>query len=233
MNRSGHAQSSPNDPIKRVAQVMSHNVTIIESTNPDFPAALRHGALVTSCPRIWAIGNLDILKARLLGFFCSTKFPGNVIVQTYDLARALRHSSVPVIGGFQSPMEKECLDLLLRGQQPVVICPARSIEQLRLPTAWRTPLDEGRLLVFSPFTPPYRRPTAGLAEQRNCLVAALSDAILIAHASPGSKIEWLYAEIVASGKRVYTLDLPENVRLMQQGVKGYAVPNLVDCILGQ
>jgi predicted Rossmann fold nucleotide-binding protein DprA/Smf involved in DNA uptake len=95
---------------------MTYNVTMIESTNPDFPVALRNGALVTSCPRIWAIGNLDILKTPLLGFFCSTKCPGNVIVHTYDLARALRDAGVPVICGFHSPMEKECLDLLLRGQ---------------------------------------------------------------------------------------------------------------------
>jgi predicted Rossmann fold nucleotide-binding protein DprA/Smf involved in DNA uptake len=210
---------------------MTYNVTMIESTNPDFPVALRNGPWATSCPRIWAIGDLDILKTPLLGFLCSTKCPGNVIVHTYDLARALRDTGVPVIGGFHSPMEKECLDLLLRGQQPIVICPARSIEQMRLGTAWRTPVDEGRLLVFSPFAAPSRRPTAGLAEQRNRLVAALADAVVIAHASPASKIDRLYAGIMASGKRVYTLDLPENARLMQHGVMGYAVPDLVDCLL--
>jgi hypothetical protein len=37
-------------------------------------------------------------------------------------------------------MEKECLELLLRGMQSVVICPARGIERMRLPSAWRTPL---------------------------------------------------------------------------------------------
>jgi hypothetical protein len=125
MNRSGKAQSSSTGQGRMVAQVIPYNVTMIESMNPDFPVALRHGTLLISCPRIWAIGNLDILRARLLGFFCSTKCPGNVIVHTYDLARALRNSDVPVIGGFQSPMEKECLYLLLRGQQPIVICPAR------------------------------------------------------------------------------------------------------------
>lgn len=208
---------------------MPRNVTILESTNPDFPVALRNGALVTSCPRIWAIGDLNILKTRLLGFFCSSKCPGNVIVQTYDLARGLRDAGVPVISGFQSPMEKECLDLLLRGQQPIVICPARSIEQMRLPTAWRTPLDAGRLLVCSPFATHHRRPTTDIAKQRNRLVAALADVVVIAHASPGSKIERLSAKMVASGKRLYTLDLPENTRLIQHGVIGRAVPNLSAC----
>jgi predicted Rossmann fold nucleotide-binding protein DprA/Smf involved in DNA uptake len=210
---------------------MPCDMTMIESTSPDFPVALRNGTLITSCPRIWAIGNLDILKARLLGFFCSTKCPGNVIVHTYDLVRALREAEVPVISGFHAPMERECLDLLLRGRQPTVVCPARGIERMRLPAAWRTPIDEGRLLVFSPFAAQHRRPTTSLAEQRNRLVVALADVIVIAHASPGSKIDRLYAGMVTSAKRVYTLDLPENASLMQQGVRGYAVPDLLDCLL--
>jgi hypothetical protein len=130
-------------------------------------------------------------------------------------------------------MERECLDLLLRGTQPVIICPARNIEQMQLPAAWRTPIAEGRMLVMSPFSAPHRQPTVNLAEQRNCFVSALANAVVIAHANPGSKIDRLHAGMVASGKRVYTIDLPENAGLMNQGITGYAVPDLVDCILGQ
>ena len=124
-----------------------------------------------SYPCIWAIGSLDILNTRLIGFFCSTKCPGNVIIHIYDLARALRDSGISVISGFHAPMEKECLDLLLRGRQPVVLCPARNIEQMRHPTAWRAPIAEGRMLVLSPFGAPHHRATADLAEQRNCFVS--------------------------------------------------------------
>jgi predicted Rossmann fold nucleotide-binding protein DprA/Smf involved in DNA uptake len=212
---------------------MPHYVTIIESTSLDFPATLCHGALEGSYPCIWAIGNLDILKTRLLGFFCSTKCPGSVIVPIYDLARALRDSGISVISGFHALMERECLDLLLRGRQPVVLCPARNIERMRLQTAWRTPIAEGRMLVMSPFGAPHRRPTADLAEQCNRFVSTLADAVVIAHARSGSKIDRLYAGIMASGKRVYALDLPENAGLMHHGVTGYTVRDLVDCLLGQ
>jgi hypothetical protein len=41
----------------------------------------------------------------------------------------------------------------------------------------------------------------------------------------------MIAGIVALGKRVYTLDLPENVRMMQHGAMGYTVPELLDCLL--
>jgi len=104
---------------------------------------------------------------------------------------------------------------------------------MRFPTAWRTPLVEGRLLVCSQFAAHHRRPITDIAEQRNRLVATLADTVVIAHASPGSKIARLYAEMVASGKRVYTLDLPENAHLIQHGVKGYALPNLVDCLVSR
>jgi hypothetical protein len=127
-------------------------------------------------------------------------------------------------------MEKECLDVLLRGRQPVVICPARSIERLRLPMAWRKPLAEERLLVLSPFGAPYRRPTTALAEQRNHLVATLATAVCIAHAAAGSQTERLCAALIAQGKRLYTLHLAENAHLMQDGVVGKAVQDLVDTL---
>ena len=97
------------------------------------------------------IGNLRLLDEPLTALFCSNRCPGDLILKTYDLARAMRDASVPVIGGFQTPMERECLGLLLRGEQPVVVCPARGIDNMRIPRDWRPALDAGRLLVLSPF----------------------------------------------------------------------------------
>src|SRR5207248_9104012 len=131
--------------------------------------------------------------------------PGEAILQTYDLARALRDGGIPVIGGFHSPMEKECLALLLRGTQPVVVCPARGIENMRLPAAWKQPLAQGRLLILSPFARKHRRATAALAVMRNRLVAALAEQVFVAHAAAGSKTEQLCRELLANGKPVWTL----------------------------
>ena len=138
-------------------------------------------------------------RLRLLGFFCSTKCPGDAILQTYDLVRALRDAGVAVIGGFHSPMEKECLDLLLRGNQPIVICPARSIERMRFPAAWRKPLVEDRLLVLSPFGAKHQRATTDLAESRNRFIAALADEIFVAYAATGSKTERFCRELLNEG----------------------------------
>src|SRR5439155_11842719 len=111
-----------------------------------------------------------------------------------------------VVGGFHTPMEKECLALLLRGTQPLVVCPARSIEGMRLPLVWREPIKEGRLLLLSPFTGSQDRPTADMSIFRNRFVAALADRIFVAYASPGGKTESLCREALSWGKELYTFD---------------------------
>jgi predicted Rossmann fold nucleotide-binding protein DprA/Smf involved in DNA uptake len=197
---------------------VSIDITIVESESSEFSQLLRNGTISAPIPRIWTIGNLKILGRRLLGFFCSTKCPGDAILQTYDLVRALRDAGVAVIGGFHSPMEKECLDLLLRGNQPTVICPARSIERMRFPAAWRKPLVEDRLLVLSPFEAKHQRATTVLAESRNRFIAVLADEIFVAHAATGSKTERFCRELLNEGKRVLTLQADQNRHLLEAGV---------------
>ena len=176
-------------------------------------------ANVELLPKVKSKGNLSLLDEPLTALFCSNRCPGDLILKTYDLARALRDAGVPVIGGFQTPMERECLRLLLRGSQPVVVCPARGIDNMRIPREWRPALDEDRLLVLSPFPATARRPTAELAAQRNHLVAYLAQRFFIAHAAPGSKTEAFARKLAESGKPLLTLDSPANANLVEMGAQ--------------
>ncbi len=166
---------------------------------------------------ITACGNLTILTRQKLALFCSARCPGNLILQTYDLIRQLRDAGATVIGGFHSPMEKECLGLLLRGSQPVVICLARGLDGLRFPSEWEGPLKDGHLLVLSAFARTHRRVTAHLAAFRNEFVAALADEVLVTHAAPGSKTERLCRQVRAWGKPLLTLDSSANANLVALG----------------
>ena len=191
------------------------------------PSALRRCAGAGGISAVTVKGDLSILDTRLIGFFCSVRCPGDVILKSYDLARALREINVTIVGGFQSPMEKEFLDLLLRGSASVVVCPARGLgnirsswtccyearrpsssvrrvglANMRIPKSWKRPLDEGRLLLLSFFDDNIRRPTATIATRRNAYVAALADRLLVAYAEKGGKIEALCKEALAEGKRV-------------------------------
>ena len=130
-----------------------------------------------------------MLSQTNTGLFCSVRCPGDKILAAYDTARRLRDDGVTVVSGFHSPVEKECLRILLRGKQPIIICLARAMEKIRLPMDWRGALDADRLLVLSPFEKRPRRPTVESSYRRNKLVAALCEEALIVHAEPGGSVE--------------------------------------------
>ena len=177
-----------------------------------------------------AWGGLHLLDGALLGFFCSVRAPGDPLLKTYDLARALRRESVTLVGGFQSPMEKEFLDLVLRGSAGVVVCPARGLGVMRLPRAWRAALGDGRLLLLSFFDEAVRRPTAAIAARRNACVAALADRLLVAHAAPGGKTERLCRDALAGGKPVFTLESSDNAHLVALGAAPLAADDPAACL---
>lgn len=191
-----------------------------------------YGQAASSLPPQSAyLGNLRLLDKPLTALFCSNRCPGDLILKTYDIARAVRDAGIPVVGGFQTPMEKECLRLLLRGSQPVVICPARGIENMRIPRDWRPALDAGRLLIISPFSGAYRRPTAKLAASRNRFVASLAKCVFITHATPNGNIETLAREIVTTGKFLLTLPSPANANLLALGAQPVKPEQAADFIV--
>jgi predicted Rossmann fold nucleotide-binding protein DprA/Smf involved in DNA uptake len=154
-----------------------------------------------------------------LALFCSKKCPGALIIRSHDLAHVLTDAKITVVGGFHSPVEEECLNVLLKGTQPVIICPARSLAGMRIPTAWRAPIQQDRLLIISPFHKRHCRPTAALAQKRNEFVAALADAVFVAYAAPGSATESLCRKILQMGKPAFTFDSRQNTNLATLGAK--------------
>ncbi len=138
---------------------------------------------------LWAIGNPEVLAHHKVGLFCSVSCPNDAILAANDAAREFCDNGTTVISGFQSPVEKEFLRVLLQGKQPIIISLARAFGNYRLPREWREALDTGRLLLLSPFEKRPRRSDTWSARRRNELVAALADAVLIIHATPGGQIE--------------------------------------------
>lgn len=120
-------------------------LTYLSPADSLYPPALQSCLAGQALARIAALGNLKILGERRLALFCSVKCPGDLILKTYDAARELRDASVTIIGGFHSPMEKECLALSLRGRQPraVEISPIEG--SLKLPRFSRGSLGYDRI----------------------------------------------------------------------------------------
>ena len=136
---------------------------------------------------LWTIGNREILGLRKVGLFCSLNCPENKIAAAYNAARKLSEKGTTIVSGFHSPVEKQCLQILLQENQSVVICLARALKKMRLSSEWQTALDEGRLLLLSRFEKS-RRADKETARRRNELVLALSNEVMIIHAEPGGYI---------------------------------------------
>ena len=169
--------------------------------------------------QFWAAGPLETLDGDKTGFFCSSRCPGGVILKTFDAITAMRDEGRTLIGGFHSPIEWECMGILLRGRQPVIWVPARSIVGMHLKPELQPAFASGRLLILSPFEPKYKRVTAALAQERNRVVGALGDRIFVAHAAPGSRTLALCEELWKGGKQLLTVHDAANEALLEFGAK--------------
>ncbi len=165
--------------------------------------------------RVYVVGDAAILDRPKVALFCSVKCPGKLILDTYDLAKRFRDKGVTVISGFHSPMEQECLRILLRSPHPVIWCLARSLYRQipSKPADCRPAVADGRLVMVTPFPDTVRHITAKTAMTRNRIVADLAAAVVVAHAAPGSKMEALCRGMLAAGKPLYTFDHPANAAL--------------------
>ncbi len=174
---------------------------ILEPGAPNYPPAQLAGA---ATPRLQAIGNADLLRQPLTALFCSNQCPGDAILPALDLAAQFRDACRAVISGFHTPVEKECLAVLLRGKSPIIVCPARSLDRYRIPADWKSPLAQGRLLLLSPFPAGTNRATAETAHRRNEFVATLAAEITVLHAAPGGRLEALVRQLQLAGRPVVT-----------------------------
>ena len=125
-------------------------LTLLQPTDAHWPAQLKERLGASAPPILQAIGPLTVLAARRTALFCSARTPGDAILRAHDVARRMRDAGVTVISGFHSPIEKGCLRILLRGTQPIIVCPARAIEGMRIPPECRASFEAGRLLFLSP-----------------------------------------------------------------------------------
>ena len=205
---------------------MTQAIQHITQKDTNYPTGLRQYLKTETPETIWARGSVDLLPGQnatlngdLWALFCSSKCPGEIILKAHDFAQEFREAGIPTIGGYHSPVEQECLRVLLRGSQPILISPARSIENMRLKSAWKDALSEERLLILSIFGSRHQRSTAALAHQRNLFVAALADKICIAHAAEDSKILEFAQIVLAWGKPVFTFETPANDSLFQLGAR--------------
>jgi len=141
-------------------------------------------------PDLHLLGNKDILKAHKTAFLCSRRCPADIIVKSYDWAIEQRKNGNCVISCFHSRIEKDVLQILLKGKQPIIMALARGMKKRWEPEI-RTAMEQNRLLIISPFDESVTRTTAEQAAIRNRLMLDLAEDIRIAYTGKGGSLEAL------------------------------------------
>ncbi len=132
-------------------------------------------------------GNIELLKLHKTAFLCSRKIPASVVLKCYDWAIAQRETNNCVISGFHSQLEKDVLHYLLKGKQPIIVALARGLKQ-KIDPELQKPLDEGRLLIITPFDETIKRVTEQTAAVRNRMMVELADKLVVGFASDGGNL---------------------------------------------
>lgn len=124
------------------------------------------------------IGNPELLKLHKTAFLCSRDIPASIVLKCYDWAIKQREQGNCVISGFHSQIEKDVFHYLIKGDQPIIIAMARGLKQRIDPTI-KQALDQGRVLIISPFENEVKRITSKTAIVRNQLMIDLADNITV------------------------------------------------------
>ena len=140
------------------------------------------------------IGDKKLLDLHKVAFLCSRDIPASIVLKCYDWAIAQREAGNCVISGFHSVLEKDVLTYLLKGTQPVIVALARGMKA-RIEPKFKKPLEQGRLLIVTPFEKKHKRVTTQLAITRNAFMADLADEIVIGYAKPGGNIDRLIQQL--------------------------------------
>jgi len=178
--------------------------TITKETN--FPSGVLQSFFADNPEQIVSFcGNPEILSDEKIGFFCSSKSSGAAILKVFERANLWRKEQTTIISGFHSPLEREVLEILLKGTGRIISCPARSLETMRPPQNWLTALAENRMLIIAPFTNTLRISRA-MAAKRNQFVVRIADRIVFGYASDSGKVEKLCRELALLNKAYEILD---------------------------
>lgn len=168
---------------------------------------------------MFTLGNTNLLKSKPVALFCSVKCPGELILKTYDLCLKWRKEDQAVISGFHSPMEKECLRILLQGLQPVIISPARGIWR-RIPKEWKRHISSGKLLIVSKFPDEITKMTSRRAMERNWFIGNRAGTLFVSYAASEGKMERLCRAWIDKEKTVVTFNSAYNKNLISMGATG-------------
>ena len=148
------------------------------------------------------IGNTALLeRPNKVAFLSSRKITASVVLKCYDWATEIRDTDQCVVSGFQSPLEKDVLKFLLRGNAPVILVLARKLWEA-VPDELHDAMDANRLLIVSPVS--CVRASIASAAIRNRWILANSSSLVIGSLDPDGHLAKLVSTFPS--ERITRLD---------------------------
>ena len=187
--RSGKSSKFRQEAIFRVHRGEVHLVSCADQSQTPLGPWRERAEGAAAHPAFHCRGPLSLLDAPRTAFLCSTKCPGDKILEAYAWARRQCDEAGTVIPGFHTPVELDVLAILARRGARIIWVPARDLPQ-KLPAAFSTPWAENRLLIMTPFD--YGkpgRPSRESCSTRNRFVLRFAPDCYIAHQAQGSALE--------------------------------------------
>ena len=121
------------------------------------------------------IGNKELLKQKKVGFLASRKISSLSILPTLDWATEVsKREDIAIVSGFHSKMERNVLEILLKGQCGIIIVLARGMYR-KLPIQYEEAMSQKRLLIISNEKDNVKRVSEQTAHRRNDYVREIAD----------------------------------------------------------
>ena len=146
-------------------------------------------------------GNKEILKNYKIGFLCSRKVPAGIILKTYDWAIKQRDEGRCIVSGFHSKIEQDVFEILLKGNQSIIMVLARSLKK-RWSEEILEAVNKEHLLIISPFKEKKDRVTSEQAYKRNELIFNLSNQVFIPYVNSNSNLSKL---LIKYNEKIFAL----------------------------
>lgn len=139
-----------------------------------------------------SIGNISLIDRRKIGFLAGSKITPLSVFPTLDWASEIAtREDVAVVSGFHSQLERQVLDLLLKGKCGIICVLARSLYS-KVPVEYKLAFDCGRVLFIT--EEKQSRATKESSCRRNQLVANLCKEIVVPRPSPYSSLKSIIFE---------------------------------------
>lgn len=137
------------------------------------------------------LGNMDLLTLHKVGFLASRKVNKSSVIPTINWANEVSHNpNIVMISGFQSTLEREVLDIALKGTCGIIYVLNRNIYS-QIPLNLRTAFYSNRILFISLTSEKTTRPSTANAIIRNRYITDIADTLIFASVGDKSSLHQL------------------------------------------